>query len=211
MTTTTRYLHTMEKTTTSTETYKITFEWQIKGCCYVYYVHLYTNKKLLTSEWHLLTLIRRLLYLKKVERNLCHHLSHGLWKMSLISLIVTIVLSSRNETSLLQTEALIIYQEKKTVFPKHKNYLIFFFLRELYDKKFQGALLYCIILSNFSVEVVQSIETFGHCSPVFGTQTRTTHHDENGAIFSYKKEKKSLLKTLFTKATKGFRFKRSLF
>ena len=101
MTTTTRYLHTMEKTTTSTETYKITFEWQIKGCCYVYYVHLYTNKMLLTSEWHLLTLIRRLLYLKKVERNLCHHLSHGLWKMSLISLIVTIVLSSRNETSLL--------------------------------------------------------------------------------------------------------------
>ena len=102
MTTTTRYLHTMEKTTTSTETYKITFEWQIKGCCYVYYVHLYTNKMLLLiSEWHLLTLIRRLLYLKKVERNLCHHLSHGLWKMSLISLIVTIVLSSRNETSLL--------------------------------------------------------------------------------------------------------------
>ena len=100
---------------------------------------------------------------------------------------------------------------KKKTFFKNKNYHLFFFLRQLYDIKFQGALLYCIILSNFSVEVVQSIETFGHCSPVFGTQTRTTHHDENGAIFSYKKEKKSLLKTLFTKATKGFRFKRSLF
>ena len=92
------------------------------------------------------------------------------------------------------------------MFFKNENYSSCFFLHQVSDKKFLGALLYCIILSNFSVEVVQSIETFGHCSPVFGTQTRTTHHDENGAIFSYKKEKKKPTENSLYKSHQGFPF-----
>ena len=35
-----------------------------------------------------------------------------------------------------------------------------------------------------------------YCSLVFRAQTRTTHHDENGAIFSYKKSGKKITETV---------------
>ena len=41
---------------------------------------------------------------------------------------------------------------------------------------------------------------------MFGTQTRTTHHDENGAIFSYKKEGKKLTENSLYKSHLGFPF-----
>ena len=43
-----------------------------------------------------------------------------------------------------------------------------------------------------------------YCSLVFRAQTRTTHHDENGAIFSYKKSGKKITETVANQATLEF-------